>query len=106
MKIIDSESQRHRVKTKKEFMVYVKQFEEPYLNESSDSYYDLLNMSFTVYDRNWLNKKIYLPGCKLLRATQEHIDEYYKREEELRKKYNAWLNEALEIKREGQKGVY
>lgn len=89
---------RYKARTKKEFMEYIKDFDEPYLIEGSENApLGLLNEWFAIRDKkDWLNKRISLPGCKLLRATQKDIDNYYKKEEKLRTKYTQWLSEALE----------
>jgi len=93
------ERHRYNVKTKKQFMEYIQYFEDPYLEEGSE-HGGLINRWFIVNDRkDWLNKKLILRGCKLYSGfSNEDLDNYDRKEEKLRVKYNKWLEEAKRVR--------
>ena len=84
--------------SKKEFMRRISGMKNPKLEEhSSDRGWKMANMYWIIWDKSNLRNKFELPGVllKTQHPSKMDLDNYIKREDQHRKKYNKWLHEYL-----------
>lgn len=84
------------IKTKKQFMEFIRNMETPDIEIGIDVYWGLSSRTFCLFDAANLRNRCMLRGCNL--TSREYLNEtlepYYAREFEMSLKYKRWLEES------------